>query len=98
MDSKNLKSPRLADLSLSTQSITAAVKDIPGAAINAGNVELDLSEFGESGESSVIVAEAMLAAGLEIASLSTVGDIATLDFTTAITATDVIRVTVKQSL
>ena len=98
MDSKNIKNPRLADLSVSTQTIVAAVKDIPGAVINAGNVEIDLAEFSESGEASVVVGEALLAAGHEVASLSVALDIATLDFTTALTSADIIRVVVKQNL
>lgn len=92
MDSKNVKNPRLADLLLSTQVVTAAVKDIPGASINAGNVDLDLAEFGEG--ATVVLAEA---AG-EIASVSVSGTVATLDFASAATDATIVRVAVKQEL
>ncbi len=92
MDSKNLKNPRLADLSLSTQVVTAAVQDIPGASINAGNVELELSNFGENAE--VVLAES---AG-EIATVSVVGTVATLDFASALTDASILRVTVRQDI
>ena len=92
MDSKNLKNPRLADLSLSTQVVTAAVQDIPGASINAGNVELELSNFGENAE--VALAES---AG-EIATVSVVGTVATLDFASALTDASILRVTVRQDI
>lgn len=89
MDSKNLSNPRLADLVLSTFTFAAAVQEIPGSAINAGNVELDLSQFGDDAE----VVEARF--GSEIASLSEASGIATLDFTSAVSASDVIQLTVK---
>jgi len=92
MDSKNVKNARLADLLLSTQVVTAAVKDIPGASINAGNVELELAEFGEG--ASVVLAES---AG-EIASVSVSGTVATLDFTSALTDASILRVAVKQDI
>ena len=92
MDSKNLKNPRLADLCLSTQVVTAAVQDIPVASINAGNVELELSNFGENAE--VVLAES---AG-EIATVSVVGTVATLDFASALTDASILRVTVRQDI
>lgn len=96
MDSKLNLDSRMADLDLSTTVITAAVSDIPGAVINAGNVELDMTKFDQSGEASVVLGE--LPSAGEVASLSVSGDTATLDFTSAVTASDVIRVTIKRSL
>lgn len=96
MDSKLNLDSRMADLDLSTTVITAAVQDMPGASINAGDVELDMSKFAPSGEASVVLAE--FPASSEVASVSVAADVATLDFTSAVTASDVIRVTVKRSL
>ena len=94
MDSKLLKNSRLADLSLSTQEIVAAVQDIPGASIVSDNVELDLSEFAD--EAAVVLAE--LPSAGEVAAVSVASGIATLDFTTAVSASDIIRVYVKLAL
>lgn len=96
MDSKLNLDSRMADLDLSTTVITAAVQDIPGAAINTGNVELDMTKFAKSGEASVVLAEVPSTG--EVASVSVAGDVATLDFTSAVSASDVVRVTVKRSL
>jgi hypothetical protein len=89
MDAKNLKNPRLADLVVSTFTFSAKVEEIPGSAINTGNVELTLSEFGDDAE----VVEARF--GTEYATLSESAGVATLDFTSAASATDVIQVVVK---
>lgn len=96
MDSKLNLDSRMADLDLSTTVITAAVKNIPGASINAGNVELDMTKFAASGEASVVLAE--LPSAGEVASVSVASDVATLDFTTAADADSVVRVTIKRSL
>lgn len=89
MDSKNLKNPRLADLILSTFTFAAQVQEIPGASINTGNVEITLAEFGDDAE----VVEARF--GTELAALSEAAGIATLDFTSAAAADDVILITVR---
>lgn len=89
MDSKNLKNSRLADLIVSTYTFAAKVEEIPGSAIASDNVELTLAEFGDDAE----VVEARF--GTEYASLSEAAGVATLDFTSAVTASDVIQVTVK---
>lgn len=94
MDSKIVKDSRLADLILKTEQVTAVVTDIPGAEINASNVDLDLSKFGPN--ASVVLAE--LPSAGEVASVSVTGEVATLDFATGVTATDVIRVTVALEL
>ena len=89
MDSKNLKNARLSDLVLSSFTFAAAVSDIPGASIVTGNVEIVLAEFGDSAE--VIEARS----GTEVASLSESAGVATLDFTSAVTASSVILISVK---
>lgn len=89
MDSKNIKNPRLADLLLSSYSFAARVEEIPGAVINAGNVEITLAEFGDDAE----VVEARF--GTEVASLSEASGVATLDFTSAVSESDVISIAVK---
>ena len=89
MDSKNLSNPRLADLILSTYTFAAQVQEIPGAAINSGNVEITLAEFGDDAE----VVEARF--GTEVATLSESAGVATLDFTSAAAASDVIMLTVR---
>lgn len=92
MDSKNLKNPRLADLALASYSITAVVSDIPGAAINAGNVEITLADFDEDAE----IIDGRFGAEYDLASEA--AGVATLDFTSAVTATDVITVNFKKPL
>lgn len=90
MDSKNIKNPRLADLMMSSYHLVAKVEEIPGASIVSDNVELDLSEFGED-------AEVKLARfGAEIASLSEAAGVATLDFASAVTASDLIEIHVRR--
>ena len=89
MDSKNLKNPRLADLVLSSFTFAAKVSDIPGASIVSDNVEITLAEFSDDAE----VIEARF--GAEIARLSLAAGVATLDFTSAVTASDVILISVK---
>jgi hypothetical protein len=89
MDSKNVKNSRLADLLLSSFTFAARVDEIPGASIDSGNVEITLAEFGDSAE----VLEARF--GAESASLSTAAGVTTLDFTSAVTASDVIQLSVK---
>lgn len=91
MDSKNVKNPRLADLLVSTYHLPAVVDEIPGAEINAGNVEITLAELGEEAE----IIQARF--GSEIASLSEAAGVATLDFTSAVTASDVIEISFKLS-
>lgn len=94
MDSKLIKDSRLADLVLATDQVCAAVQDIPGASIVSDNVELELAKFGDS--VSVVLAE--LPSAGEVASVSVSSGVATLDFTTAVTASDVIKVYVKREL
>jgi hypothetical protein len=94
MDSKNIADPRLADLVLSTYLVCAAVQDIPGASIDSGNVELDLSKFDEEDEATVVLAEF----GTEVASVSVASGVATLDFTSGVTASDVVKIYVKKVL
>lgn len=89
MDSKNLTNGRLADLALSSMVIAAKVEEIPGASINSGNVELTLAEFSEDAE--VLRADF----GSQIASLSEAAGVATLDFTSAVRASDLIVVYVR---
>lgn len=89
MDSKNLKNARLADLILSSYTFAAKVQDIPGASINSDNVEITLAEFGDDAE----VIEARF--GTEVATLSESSGVATLDFTSAVSASDVIQISVK---
>ena len=89
MDSKNVTNPRLADLLQSSYSFAARVQEIPGSAINAGNVEITLAEFGDDAE----VLEARF--GAELASISVASGVATLDFTSAVTESDVISLAVK---
>ena len=89
MDSKNLKNSRLADLVLSSFTFAAKVSEIPGASIVSDNVEITLAEFGDDAE----VIEARF--GTEVATLSESSGIATLDFTSAVTASDVILISVK---
>ena len=98
MDSKNIKNSRLADLSVSTQIIVAAVSDIPGASIDTDNVVIDLLQFGEAGESAVVSGELILVAGNQTATLSLSVDDATLDFVAAATTASIIRVVIKQNL
>jgi hypothetical protein len=89
MDSKNIKNPRLADLLLSSETFAAKVEEIPGASIVSDNVEITLAEFGDDAE----IIEARF--GTEVASLSEAAGVATLDFTSAVAATDVIQVSVR---
>jgi len=99
MDSKIVKDARLADLVLKTVQVVAPVSDIPGAEISSGNVELELAKFGADAE--VVLAEGFLAASsdvIEKASVSVSGTVATLNFTSAAVATDVIRVVVKMKI
>ena len=91
-DPKNLSNPRTADLALSSYSITAAVQDIPGAAIVSDNVEITLADF----EADATVLEGRF--GAEHATASEAAGVATLDFTSAVTATDVITVKFKKPL
>ena len=92
MDSKLVKDSKLADLILSTEMVVAAVKDIPGASIDSGNVVLDLTKFGT--DAVVVLAEA---AG-EIATISVSGTDATLDFTSAATTATIVKLFVKLPL
>lgn len=92
MDSKIVKDARLADLILKTESVVAAVSNIPGATINSDNVELELSNFGDN--ASVVLAKF----GSEVASITVAGTVATLDFTSAVSASDVIEVHVALDL
>jgi len=89
MNSKNIRNPRLADLLLTSYTFAAAVQDIPGASIVSDNVELVLAEFGDDAE----VVEARF--GTEVATLSEASGVATLDFTSAVTSSDVIQVSVR---
>ena len=89
MDSKNIVNPRLADLILSSYTFSAAVQDIPGASIVSDNVELVLAEFSDDAQ----VVEARF--GTEVATLSEASGVATLDFASAVTASDVIQISVK---
>ncbi len=89
MDSKLVKDSVLANLILSTMTVTAKVSDIPGAESNGGNVELDLSKFGDN----AAVVEARFEG--EIATVTVVDEVATLDFTSAVTSDNVISVDVK---
>lgn len=88
-DSKNVKNPRLADLLQSSFTFAAKVEDIPGASIDTGDVKITLAEFAEGSE----VIEARF--GTEVATLSEAAGVATLDFTSAVTASDVIQLSVK---
>jgi len=92
MDSKIVKDARLADLILRTETVVAVVSDIPGASIVSDNVELELANFGEDAE--VVVAKF----GTEVATVSMNGTVATLDFPSAVAATDLIEVSVKLKL
>lgn len=92
MDSKNVKNPRLADLLLGSYHLAAKVEEIPGASIVSDNVELDLSEF-KSDADEVEVMQARF--GAEIASISVSSGVATLDFTSAVAATDLIEIDVR---
>ena len=89
MDSKNIKNPRLADLLLQSHHLAATVDEIPGASINSGNVEITLAEFGDDAE----VIQARF--GSEIATITELSGVATLDFTSAVTASDLIEIDVK---
>lgn len=89
MDSKIVKDARLADLILRTETVVAAVQDIPGADIDSANATIELSNFGEDAE--VVIAKC---AG-EIATVTVSGTVATLDFTSAVTAASIVEVTVK---
>lgn len=92
MDSKLVKNSALANLILKTESVVAAVSDIPGASIVSDNVELELSNFGD--DAAVVLAKF----GSETATVSVSGTVATLDFTSAVTAADVIEVHVALNL
>lgn len=92
MDSKIVKDARLADLILRTESVVAAVSDVPGASIVSDNVELELANFGEDAE--VVIAQV----NGEVATVSVSGTVATLDFTSAVTASDIMEVSVKLKL
>ena len=92
MDSKNIANSRLADLILSSETFAARVQEIPGASIVSDNVEITLAEFGDDAE----VLEARF--GAELASLSTASGVTTLDFTSAVTASDVIQISVKSPI
>jgi hypothetical protein len=89
MDSKIVVDNRLADLILKTETVVSVIADIPGASIVSDNVELDLSKFGEG--ASVVIAKC----NDETATVSVSGTTATLDFTSAVAATDVLEVSVK---
>jgi hypothetical protein len=88
MDSKNLSNPRLADLALSSYSITAAVSDIPGAAISiAGDdVEVTIADF----DADATIIDGRFGTEYVLASLA--AGVVTLTFTAAATATSVITV------
>ena len=86
MDAKNLKNSRLADLVLKRYHLIAEVSEIPGAAIDSDNVTIDLSEMGEG--ASVKTARF----GAEVATVTVVDQVATLDFTSAVAADDIIDV------
>lgn len=92
MDSKNVKNPRLADLLLKTYHLAADVQDIPSAEIVSDNVEITLAELGEGAE----IIQARF--GSEIATISESSGVATLDFTSAVTATDLIEIDFKLEL
>jgi len=90
MDSKIVKDGRLADLILATETVVAAINDIPGASIDGSdNCVIDLTKFGEG--ASVVLAKA---AG-EIATVSVSGTDATLDFTSAVSASSILELSVK---
>lgn len=93
MDSKIVKDARLADLVLKTVGVCAKVSDIPGASIVSDNVELEMSKFGDDAEAVFAISDAG-----EIASISHASGVATIDFTTAVTASSVINVCVKLKL
>lgn len=92
MDSKILKDSKLADLSLSLFNITEQVQNIPGASLNSGNVELDLSNFADEAE--VILAKF----GAEVATVTVADQVATLDFTSAVTDSDIVEIVVRIKL
>ena len=92
MDSKLISDSRLADLVLSSFHLAAKVEEIPGASIDSGNVKLDLSKFGEGAE----IKQARF--GSEIATLSESSGIATLDFTSAATSSDLIEISFQLSV
>jgi len=92
MDSKNVKDGQLSNVILESGFLVRKVKDIPGASIVSDNVELDLSKFGPNAE--IIFARV----GSEIASLSEVDDVATLDFASAATVESVLELSFKIKL
>ena len=99
MDSKLNVDSRMADLDLRSTTITAVVSDIPGASINAGDLVIDMTKFAASGEAEMIACELILVAGNITATVTNVGDDFTADFgATAVTATDVVRLSVKRSI
>lgn len=87
-----MKDSQMADLVLASHRIVEVVSDIPGASIVSDNVELDMSKFGEG----AVVKQARF--GSEIATLSESSGVYTLDFTSAVAATDLIEVDVKIKL
>ena len=92
MDSKLVKDSRLADLLLANTPLSAVVSEIPGASIVTGNVALDLSKFGPN--ASVVIARI----GSEIASVSVLAEVATLDFTSVATSASILEVVIKLEL
>ena len=91
-DQKLLSDSRLADLMMKRQFLCAKVSEIPGASIDSDNVKLDLSKFGS--DAHVFRAEF----GSEVASLSEASGFATLDFTSAVSASDEIKIFVDLDL
>lgn len=92
MDSKLANDPRLADLLLASDHLAAKVSDIPGASIVSDDVELDLSKYADEAE--VVLAKF----GSEVATVTVVGSIATLNFASAVTDSDVIELDLKRKL
>jgi hypothetical protein len=98
MDAKNLKNSRLADLVLKRYHVHAKISEIPGSSIVSNNAVIELAEFGEG--ASVFAAYFLLADGtaVEKASVSVVGTVATLNFTTNVALTDTIDLYVDLDL
>ncbi len=89
MDAKNLKNSRLADLVLKRYHVHAKVSEIPGASIVSDNVVIDLAEFGAD----AVVFDAYFRSAVDAIEKATVtlsGTEATLNFTSAVAASDTI--------
>lgn len=98
MSSKLNVDSGMANLELSTSTITAAVADIPGASIVTDNVVIDMTKFAPTGEAELIAAELILVAGNQTATITSSGDDFTADFTAAATTASIVRLTVKRSI